>query len=638
MSFKVLAVEVLTNCSSKHSKNLEKNKPYPLFSNYKISKEKIVKPNKEFDLYSNNWENLHINISAIVGKNGSGKSTLIELIIKSLNNFFHHYSIDNTDKNYHSTDLVKGLELNLYFEYEEEIFILYCSDEKYTIYKYKREINHYSEPSYVEDFNLENLFYTEVLNYSLYAYNASDKGEKWIKKVFHKNDGYQTPIVLNPYRKNGNIDINTENDLVFQRLLTNLLNFDGERKLNLEIGDNLRAEKLIFSLKEEKKKVFYEDKNKKWHSFGLLGFNIEKREEIIQKVSWVFYNQKIDFNKIQKKTLIRVRAYVLYKLISICTKYEEYKNDYFSIEKKDFVELDGLIKILKDDYSHITFKLRQVINYLIHQHIPFDESKRQNKVLVETIAKSIDEHCKNEIISFLPPSIFNIDIELKSVNLKNSQPIRFNTLSSGEKQFIYLINSIYYHLINIDSVFKSKDRSKTSYKFVSVILEEIELYFHPEYQRSLIYRLLSGLEKIKFTKIKGLHFIFVTHSPFILSDIPSNSVMRLNKGQLSEEKQLTFGANIHDILKDSFFLENGAIGACAEKSINTIINFIEKGNGEGLTEDYVLNLIELIDEPIIKNKLYEMFIVKFPEKKKNDFEEELIRLYAKKFGKEISFE
>lgn len=637
MSFKILAVEVLQNCSSKHYKNLEKNIPYKLFSNYQISKEKIVKPCNEFNLYSNNRKDLYINISAIVGKNGSGKSTLVELIIKAINNFFYRYREQHTKKKFHTIYFVKGLELNLYYEYQQKIFRLHVFDGDYKVYEYKGKEGSFVEPTQVQRFKLDDIFYTEVINYSLYAYNSSDEEEGWITKVFHKNDGYQTPIVLNPFRKNGNIDINTENDLVFQRLLSNLLKFH-DNKLNLEVGDNLIAASLIFSLKEEKRKVFYEDENGKWQSFGLSGFKKIEREQIIQKVALELCKQIIDLEKIPKKVLIKVRAYILYKLISICTKYEEYKNDYFDIEDKSFINLDGLIDLLKDDYSHITFKLRQVINFLIHQHITFDENLDENVVSIEVVAKSIKRLCKNDIITFLPPSIFKIDIELKSLNLIKSDSIRFNTLSSGEKQFIYLINSIYYHLINIDSVSKSNKIDKTSYKYVSIILEEIELYFHPDYQRNLISRLLNGLKKIKFSKIRGLHFIFVTHSPFILSDIPSSNVLRMSNGIFLEDCQLTFGANIYDILKDSFFLENGVMGKFAEESINTVINFIETCKDTMYSKGSILDLILLIDEPIIKDKLYEMYMAKFPDMKNRDLEEEIIRSYANKYGRQISFE
>jgi hypothetical protein len=80
----------------------------------------------------------------------------------------------------------------------------------------------------------EDFFYTLVNNYSHYAYNLTDfvdeknygaggnsEEEKyWLYRIFHKNDGYQSPISLHPYRKWGNIDINREKDLSDQRLLS----------------------------------------------------------------------------------------------------------------------------------------------------------------------------------------------------------------------------------------------------------------------------------------------------------------------------------------------------------------------------------------------------------------------------------
>lgn len=82
----------------------------------------------------------------------------------------------------------------------------------------------------VPGFRLNNFFYTIAVNYSLYAYNSNDiKSEgDWLPGLFHKNDGYQTPLVLNPFRKDGNIDINNENHLVKARLIANLLAYGGK--------------------------------------------------------------------------------------------------------------------------------------------------------------------------------------------------------------------------------------------------------------------------------------------------------------------------------------------------------------------------------------------------------------------------
>lgn len=71
-------------------------------------------------------------------------------------------------------------------------------------------------------------------NYSHYGYNLhdfkdeinygatgnSEEEKYWLYRVFHKNDGYQTPISLHPYRTWGNINVNREKELSDQRLLS----------------------------------------------------------------------------------------------------------------------------------------------------------------------------------------------------------------------------------------------------------------------------------------------------------------------------------------------------------------------------------------------------------------------------------
>ena len=68
----------------------------------------------------------------------------------------------------------------------------------------------------------ETYFYTMVVNYSLFSLNAKEVGN-WVNPLFHKNDGYQTSIVLNPMRSDGNININSERSLLTRRLVSNIL-------------------------------------------------------------------------------------------------------------------------------------------------------------------------------------------------------------------------------------------------------------------------------------------------------------------------------------------------------------------------------------------------------------------------------
>ena len=71
------------------------------------------------------------------------------------------------------------------------------------------------------------------------------------------------------------------------------------------------------------------------------------------------------------------------------------------------------------------------------------------------------------------------------------------------------------------------------------------------------------------------------------------------------EKQ-TFGANIHTLLSDSFFMEDGLMGEFAKSKIDKAIKLL---NQEHLTQDdlkYCEQIISIIGEPIVKNQLQRM--------------------------------
>lgn len=664
MSFKIIALEILKGCDNKHSKLLEKNKLYYFYNDYSIKSDKIaVKEN--FNIYSflddAQQSDLTINISAIVGKNGMGKSTIVEFIIKAINNLFYRYREDNKEEEFHEVDKVEGLELNIYYQKNKSIYRLYIINDEYKVFKYDENNENPREQS---DFKLDDFFYTEVINYSLYAYNSNQEGN-WIDKIFHKNDGYQTPIVLNPWRKEGNIDINTENFLVFQRLLANLLKYDAQNKLNLNLGDNnLSAEYILLKLRnetDENGKNYYQEKAQKEWKIDLSIFDDNFREKLIKDlINRLYKNKKIN-SEIDSKIVEFSKCYVLYKIISICKKYDDYRDENIDFSVTDFgdKQWQKILDILEKDTSHITFKLRQIINYLVCNHIQYSSENDISMISTKELAEKIKTISKGEnIINFLPPPIFGVDIGMKSTK-SNNDKIKFSSLSSGEKQQIYSINSIFYHLINLESI--PKDGNRISYEYINIILEEIELYFHPEYQRTYIYKLIEGIKKLNLKKIKGINFIFVTHSPFILSDIPKQNVLFLGEGEI--ENKNTFAGNISMMLSSSFFMKESLIGEFSKRKINQLLEKLNQQKEENRKEEYgknkdnkeyekykdykakmimdeeekqyAFNFIDLIDEPILKNKLVEMFCEAYPdfcESKEQTIKVQRLKTYAKQLG------
>lgn len=146
------------------------------------------------------------------------------------------------------------------------------------------------------------------------------------------------------------------------------------------------------------------------------------------------------------------------------------------------------------------------------------------------------------------------------------------------------------------------------------MLDEVELCFHPEYQRTFLFNLIDYIKRLKLNNTCAYNIIIATHSPFILSDIPNENILYLKEGRTVNNKISTspFGANIHDILHQSFFLENGFIGEFAQYKIdNDVIRLIldKEKNKEMLSKeeyDHCLSIINLIGEPLIKDKLLSM--------------------------------
>ena len=493
------------------------------------------------------------------------------------------------------------------------------------------------------DFKLKNLFYTEVVNYSHYAYNSKEIGE-WIDGLFHKNDSYQTPLVLNPMREEGNFDINTENDLVKQRLLSNLLR-KKETEDNADFrkfGDNIEAYEL--KLEEGKKKSIvkygYDKSIKKDKIIEVDIFDsyFKLSDLIIDQLLSYYFKKEIVADKKHEHYEIS-KSYILYKIISISTKYEEYSGykDYFveaqkkyevlkdndfldnEEEKEELAKIRGTFPIvflqdLVGDNSHITFKLKQTLNYLVNDYLHYSSHGMKPYDIEDLSGKINDLKTEsNSIIELIPPPIFKTDIILKPINGVEKEDIPFSSLSSGEKQLIYSVSSILYHLINLNSV----SQNKIQYRNINLVLEEIELYFHPEYQKKYILYLLNSIKRINLDRTDSINIILATHSPFILSDIPASNILFLDKGSpVKLIDRQTFGANIHDLLADSFFFGNkeddkALVGDFAKKKIEEVIKWLlirdVKVRDPSKKEEYK-KIIDLIGEPIVRHKLTEMYL------------------------------
>ena len=172
----------------------------------------------------------------------------------------------------------------------------------------------------------------------------------------------------------------------------------------------------------------------------------------------------------------------------------------------------------------------------------------------------------------------------------------YGSLSHGEKT----LYSFFVNLVN----FKNND--------FLFLLDEPDNTLHPNWQKSFLNEMINICTKLK----KNAHLVITSHSPFLLSDIPKENVIFLEKGKQVYPNIETFGANIHTLLSHGFFMKDGLMGEFAKNKINEVIDYLNGKDSSITDDDEAQRYIRIIGEPIVKRQLQRMLDSKRTDKMK----------------------
>ena len=567
-----------------------------------------------------------IYISAIAGKNGSGKSSILDILYRILNNFASAIFSTEVGENADEVVLTCGLYARLYFEQDGVSRYIDVADDavRYVEYDGKEEDEWeiYGMSDKERNELLNRFFYTISVNYSIYAFNPYDYvaplGEEqhletyngyWLHQLFHKNDGYYIPLVLTPFRNKGEMSVTNENVLAEQRISVLSLLYHSQKK---EFLEDYIPYKLCYQFDKEYKNNKMETFRKKLCEELKPCIDVII-EHFVQAWQKYFDEQKIELEPDRQEMEL---FYFAYKSVKICLTYPEYKDlfeledllgqaktleehygkkeyNYVHIPKEDEKKQkivgaqdcvtwmnahtqnvkDVVKAILNDNGRHITAKIFQTLNYLRGTRYKQGDSIKANE-LIEKRYETYDE-----VMTLMPPPFFKSEIHYIKAKDKKQEPeeIMLRNFSSGEKQLLYSISYICYHIKNIASN-KENGKRVVGYHHINLIFDEAELYYHPEFQREFVKRLLERLAMchVNRSNIRSVNILIVTHSPFILSDIPESNVLYLG-AEDGHEPSRTFGANIYDLLQDSFFLKSD-IGEVAQMKIDEMMRLYNSEN------------------------------------------------------------
>lgn len=534
----------------------------------KTEKLEIIDKEETGEFYPKNFFGDNINITAIVGENGSGKTSLLKFLLQILNN--RHYMV------------------NTFFAmYMENI------NNKIVFYKQERNINIKNTK-----YNLE-IFWDNDLESNWVNYNY--KYEE-ISSIINKHSIFNRYGSLNTFK---HIHILNKYKSVLS-IINDKYHFDNLQIVIKEKNDSFIKKNMIDGensyFKKESQEFLHEflEDFKYPNQFQSSGIKrILKQNKLIEKERLMEYNTLLFFihfiqlNKDEQSLNLSEE-----QLIEWLNSLKNYKNIY------DF--LDEFEKLLKNEFPifyNIFNELYGNIKYLKGIQNDFIKNESNKEYLLNY--SLYNEEKINEVISntqyitgLSSEEVFYCNfIEYRFINLEKK--IFFDDLSDGEKN-ILIICIDFLHQLDLE-----KEKNKI------FVFDEIDNSLHPFWKKELLNIIVKLLKKFKIINNhnKVTNIIFTTHSPFILSDLPKENVIFLEKGKQVypfEDGKQTFGANIHTLLSHGFFMKDGLMGEFAKEKIDIAIKYL---NQTKLSDDeisYCENIISIIGEPIIKRELQKM--------------------------------
>lgn len=352
----------------------------------------------------------------------------------------------------------------------------------------------------------------------------------------------------------------------------------------------------------------------------IYGNNLNKRE----------INKKLLNQYFESKNAINYLDVSLYNLESITPNAEyftKWENIWRQIEKKCITVAKAVTYIsyfnLYKCESSIKYTLdnQKVWNDLLSFGVPNEEIeqlKKFEKLLLELKENTTDFESLSSVVNCV--SKIRVPEVIQSIQMS------WKGLSSGELGLLKSFANLYLAKQSIER----KTAQGVQRKNLLLLLDEIDLGLHPEWQRKWVSTALPIIEKI--FEDKHLQIIITSHSPIFLSDIYKENIIFLTKENEREKEKIfekTFGQNIYTLFKNSFFLQD-VMGEYAYNTIKDTIEFLTlkiNPTDRSLDSNSLFNrldetkrkktakkIIDSVGEPIIANQLKELFYKAFPNK------------------------
>lgn len=612
----------------------KKSKVLGGFFNILTDSEKIKMTATSIRYIKNISNNKIEDLCAIVGNNGAGKSTMLQLIcdlysrqLDSLPNGI--YCLEKDNKIYiHSTlkkdiELINNVDIHIskcklrvnksinFYNYEnfkiynnkkemineeesvvdlnnsliKEASVIYFSNEMCTNYYYKnyQPIKDISTSGLIMDDKRNDYENHKVsLDHSLLKCHADNEMIRQIEYIYSQKESD---------------DIYLDFELPKQATVRFRNNDSIMMKIYQELDEKYRYNMDYSQIKIDVHKRLKENKEKELKQGQILLFDIYKfigkfdMQNIVDRLPQSGTDESL-YLQFSIKILIGIFISFCYEYIIVDISHKDNKNSlYESISKslKEYLDKQDEKYIQHDRLYDDFIKILEDALAVIHLNAP-DSVKKEDNEFIESINKfkdDISERMLNDTMNYRSmdnqfvlftnnkESITNLKYfyEYYKITSKYNDYLDFSWgMSSGEYNMMSFFARMY-SLIKHNQLINGKK--------LIILIDEADLSYHPSWQQKYIKNLICFLNT-KFYEYK-IQLILTTHSPILLSDIPKENVIFLKKvngvTEVYENEEETFGANIYELYRNGFFLNNnnyGVIGDFATEKIQRVENILAK--------------------------------------------------------------
>ncbi|MGH1143114.1 AAA family ATPase [Bacillus pseudomycoides] len=545
------------------------------------------------------------NITAIIGQNGVGKSSILDYIKQSL--------VNNNDED--ETDIEdEGKFLYILHKYEgtEPKYFVYHHPEMNVQINVSEGVDFYYEQCTVQK-KFQGLDDTNFIYFSN-IYDYKDEYEYISKKMLNISTNYLSSMPLLKQQREGTIE--SEGPSIKFK--------DVKRQIQFVVGIKTVSEltNLSFVLPDEVEASFSMFNRARNRNDAHIAPLIEELIQLIDRCK----KRSISFSESRVKRRI-MQCFLEHLLVEMCRDRHSITEEFTTrLKAINYSPYDFFDTVNKDEfYKIIRWILMLAESFRTIQDSEFKNLSNMLKANALLLIK-IYKYLKKDLIKIN----FNRDritfslqmneleksdfIDIYEVAFIRDDFIRFywRDMSSGEKAMLNIYSRFYFAANRLELTQEPEND-------LIILIDEGEVYLHPHWQSQLIHNLIEYLPVI-FRNQEGINqrniqIVLTSNSPFIISDLPSTSVIFLKKEKeksvvLSglEDYNQTFAANIHSLLAHSFFMQDGLIGAFAKRKINDLIHLLVNESIHDLLpyEEEIEKTINIIGEPVIRNKLSQM--------------------------------